>query len=157
MRIVISALVASVLVAARPDSTHQEGPLSRVRWLAGCWELQRGQRTVVEIWSRPNGNMMIGASTSAAAGTVREFEHLRLTAEGDSVVYTALPSAQQQASFRGTASDSGFVVENLQHDFPQRIAYTRRGADSLVARIEGPGPNGTRSVSYAYRRAACGG
>jgi len=45
------------------------------------------------------------------------------------------------------------VVENLQHDFPQWILYLRRGADSLIASIEGPGPNGTRRISYPYRRA----
>lgn len=154
MRLLTPVLLASVLIAARPAPV-QEGPLARVRWLAGCWELQRGQRTVIEVWSRPNGAMMIGGSSTTNAGVVREFEHLRLTAEGDSVVYTALPSSQAMTAFRGTLSDSGFVVENLQHDFPQRILYTRRGADSLVARIEGPGPNGTRGISYAYRRAEC--
>ena len=155
MKLFLSAVLSAALLASHPAPTVQEGPLSRVRWLAGCWEIQRGQRIVVEMWSRPNGAMMIGGSSTTNAGVVREFEHLRLTAEGDSVVYTALPSGQALTAFRGTASDSGFVVENLQHDFPQRIVYTRRGADSLIARIEGPGPNGTRAISFGYRRAEC--
>jgi len=147
----IGVVVVVALMAALP----QQNPLERVRWLAGCWEMQRNGRTTVEMWTRPNGPMMIGGSSETAGGVVREYEHLRLTAEGDSIVYTALPSGQAQASFKGTASDTGFVVENLQHDFPQRILYARRGTDSLIASIEGPGPNGVRRISYPYRRAEC--
>jgi hypothetical protein len=49
-------------------------------------------------------------------------------------------------------SDSGFTVENPAHDFPQRISYRKRGADSLLARIEG----GTRDIDFPMRRVACG-
>ena len=99
---------------------------------------------------------MLGASRTTVGGTVREFEQLRLRVDGDRVVYTALPSGQAEASFTSTAvTDSGFTVENLQHDFPQRISYRRRGRDSLVARIEGPGPDGTRGVDFAMRRVSC--
>jgi hypothetical protein len=52
-------------------------------------------------------------------------------------------------------TDSGFTVENLEHDFPQRVIYQRRGADSLVARIEGTTPSGSRSVDYPMRRVRC--
>lgn len=150
---------AALLVAAATTAPHhapQAGPLDRLGWLAGCWEMKRGTRTTLEMWMPPHAGLMLGASRTTADGAVREFEHVRLRADGGGLVYTALPSGQAEASFTSTElSDSGFTVENLQHDFPQRIIYRRRGADSLVARIEGPGPGGTRNFEFPMRRVSC--
>ena len=130
--------------------------LGRMRWLAGCWELRTPQRVTLEMWMPPDGELMLGASRTVAGGVTREFEQLRLQARGDTLVYTATPSGQRETAFRSTeTSDSGFTVENLTHDFPQRIAYQRRGADSLIARIEGPGPGGPRGIDFPMRRVAC--
>ncbi len=152
----IALTLAAVATAAATYSPPQGGSLDRLGWLAGCWELQRGARRTLEMWMPPEGGLMLGASRTSMNGTVREFEQLRLKSEGGRLVYTALPSGQAETSFSSTeVSDSGFTVENLQHDFPQRIIYRRRGADSLVARIEGPGPGGTRGFDFPMRRRAC--
>jgi hypothetical protein len=101
----------------------------------------------------PADGPMLGASRTTVNGLVREFEQLRLAWRGDTLIYTALPSGQKETAFKGTAgSDSGFMVENPTHDFPQRISYRKRGADSLVARIEG----GNRGIDFPMRRVACG-
>jgi hypothetical protein len=140
--------------AAVPSPRHAD--LSHLRWLAGCWELKRETRTGLEMWMPPAGGLMMGASRTVAGDRVVEWERLQLSERDGKVIYTSLPSGQTEASFTSTeVSDSGFVVENLQHDFPQRIIYRRRGADSLVARIEGPGPNGTRGVDFPMKRTSC--
>jgi hypothetical protein len=152
-RLAFVAVLGLIGAAAGP----QGPPMQRLGWLSGCWELRRGARVTLEMWMPPDGNLMLGASRTTAGGTVREFEQLRLTAGPDGrLTYSALPSRQREASFTSVeVSDSGFTVENLAHDFPQRIIYRRRGADSLVARIEGPGPNGTRGIDFPMRRVAC--
>ena len=100
--------------------------------------------------------MMLGAGRTMSGGKLREYEQLRLTWTGDSLVYHAEPSGQPPADFTGGApSDAGFSVANPAHDFPQRISYTRRGADSLIARIEGPGPNGVKGIDYPMKRVSC--
>ena len=82
-----------------------------------------------------------------------------LPAKGDQLVYTSIPSGQSEASFGSTAIDStSFAVENPQHDFPKKILYRRVGADSLIARIEGPGNGGaTRGIDFPMRRVRCPG
>lgn len=127
-------------------------------WLAGCWEQRTGNRESLEMWMPPAGGLMLGASRTIVGGGVREYEQVMIKAEGGKLVYTATPSGQHTASFTSThITDSSFTVENLQHDFPQRIIYRRRGADSLVARIEGPGRGGagTRGIDFPMRRTAC--
>ena len=146
----------ATVAAAGPAPATQGGQLAQLKWLAGCWELQRGNRQTIEMWMAPAGGLMLGASRTVVGGAVREFEQVRLSVRDGKVVYTASPSGQAQTDFTASAvSDSGFTVENLTHDFPQRIVYARRGADSLVARIEGNTPSGPRSVDYPMRRSRC--
>jgi hypothetical protein len=151
-----SLVLACLMGALSPDVGQQSSELRRVGWLAGCWELRRGDRVTLEMWMPPAGNLMLGASRTTANGVVREFEQLRLAWRDSRLVYTAHPSGQQEASFTAQfVSDSGFAVANPDHDFPQRIIYQRRGADSLVARIEGPGPDGVRGFDFSMRRVSC--
>ena len=151
MAILRSLGVAVVLVtSAAPLASQQLAPL---RWLAGCWELRQGTRVTLEMWMPPADGLMLGASRTTVNGLVREFEQLRLAWQRDTLVYTALPSGQKETSFKGMAvTDSGFAVENPAHDFPQRISYRKRGADSVVARIEGM----NRGIDFPMRRVACG-
>ncbi len=143
-----------LLISAGP--TAAQASLDRLAWLGGCWQSEGGNRTTVEMWMPPAGGLMVGASRTVAGGQARGYEHLRIRADGDHIVYTAIPSDQAETDFRSVAvSDSGFTVENLGHDFPQRITYRRTGPDGLMARVEGPGPNGTRGFDVAFQRVSC--
>lgn len=144
----IATLVLSTGLSAGLASQTIQPPT----WLAGCWEQRTGNRESLEMWMPPAGGLMLGASRTIVGGAVREYEQVMIKVEGGKLVYTALPSGQPTASFTSTnVTDSSFTVENPQHDFPQRIIYRRRGADSLIARIEG----GTRGFDYPMRRTSC--
>jgi hypothetical protein len=151
-RLLLWAIIAFMPVAAGAQATA----VSRVGWLAGCWELRAPNRVTLEMWMPPLGDLMLGASRTTVGATTSEFEQLRVKAEGDRIVYIASPSGQAVTSFPSiTISDTLVVFENLAHDFPQRIAYQRRGADSIVAWIEGPGQNGPRRIQFPMRRSNC--
>ena len=153
MRNIILTLTAFVSTSA----LAQTGPLARANWIAGCWELRAPNRVTLEMWMPALGDMMLGASRTTTTTATSEYEQLRLKIEGDRLVYTAVPSGQKETSFPSiTISDTLLVFENTAHDFPQRIIYRRRGADSVIAAIEGPGPNGTtRRAQFPFRRASC--
>jgi hypothetical protein len=130
--------------------------LDRLAWLGGCWQSTAGTRVVAEMWLPADGGLMLGVGRTVVAGQARSFEYLRLRADGDALVYTAIPSGQRETDFRSTTtSETGFTVENLAHDFPQRIIYTRTGDAAFTARVEGPGPNGPRGFDLAFRRVPC--
>ena len=134
----------------------QAPPLARAGWLAGCWELRAPNRVTLEMWMPPLGDMMLGASRTTVGAVTSEFEQLKLKVEGDKLVYIAAPSGQKETSFPSiTITDTLIVFENTAHDFPQRILYRRRGADSIIARIEGPGPSGPRGSNFPMRRSNC--
>ena len=108
------------------------------------------------MWMPPLGDLMIGSSRTTVGARTSEFELLRLKADGDRLNYIAMPNGRTETTFPSIEiTDTTLVFENTQHDFPQRIIYRRRGADSLLARIEGPGANGTRGVNFPMRRGSC--
>lgn len=154
----VSILAASTLAALASATAAQERLARQAGWLAGCWEARGGARVTLEMWMPSAGGLMIGGSRTTVEGSARQFEHLRLHASEGKLVYTAIPSGQQQTAFTSTAvSDTLLVFENLHHDFPQRIMYRRRGADSVVARAEGPRSDGTtRGFDLPMQRVACG-
>ena len=150
---------ALLIAIAAVSVTHQAGAqatIDKAAWLAGCWESKNDRRTIIEMWMAPAGGMMLGASRTVANGTVREFEHLRITAAGDTLVYTAIPSGQKETSFRGIPADGVLTFENPQHDFPTRLIYRKTGADSAVARVEGPGQGGAmRGFDVKMKKVSC--
>jgi hypothetical protein len=83
------------------------------------------------------------------------FEFLRIEARADGVYYVAQPKGKPPTDFKLARKDGEtFVFENLAHDFPKRILYTRAGDDALVARVEGDAASKEKAEEFRYRRAA---
>src|SRR5688572_14734950 len=149
---------ATLLVAssfASPPRSHPS-PIDQVAWLAGCWERSSGNRTVEEQWMRPRGGTMMGMGRTVRGDSTVEWEHLRIAADGDTLVYHAIPSGQEPAAFRAiSVSAEAITFEDKAHDFPQRVIYRRAGSDSLHARVEGIMRGQQRGIDFRYQRASC--
>jgi hypothetical protein len=131
--------------------------VNRLAWISGCWQQTDGTgRVVDEQWMTPRGNTMMGMSRTVRGDSLIEYEQLRISERAGKAVYHALPSGQQPSEFTAAAvSDTLVVFENPQHDFPQRIIYRKRGADSIVARIEGTMNGKSRGVDFPYAKVQC--
>ena len=128
-----------------------------VAWIAGCWEMTRNGRHVVENWTAPEGGTMMGVSRTVVNGRTTEWEFLIIREGAKGLEYVAKPSGQPEATFTSTTVSANEVVfENPAHDFPRKIHYRRDGS-ALAAAIEGPMNSQTRRIEFPYTRAACGG
>lgn len=155
-RAVLRRALPAALGVLPISAASAQDPLARLGWMAGCWEARSGERTTFEMWSPPAGGVMVGGGRTVKGGAAQSFERLLLTIDAGTPVYTAIPSGQREGSFRATvASDSMLQVENPAHDFPTRITYRRVGGDSLVATVEGPGPDGMQGFTVRYARVRC--
>lgn len=151
--------VAVLIAFAAPSvlSAQTSIDLNRLSWLAGCWELRTPNRVTQEQWMAPQGGLMLGMSRTVARDTAREHEFLRIELRNGVPTYVAQPSGQAMATFTATSvSDTAVVFANPAHDFPQRISYRKRGADSLVARIEGTRGGQERGIDFPMGRVRCG-
>lgn len=150
-------MAAGVAAALGAFAARQApSPITRVAWLAGCWESQSASRTIDEQWMAPRGTSMLGMSRTVRGDSLVEHEVVVLRQEGARLVYEAHPSGQEPATFPAiTVGDSSVVFENAAHDFPQRIGYAQHAPDSLVAWIEGARGGQTRRITFPYRRTRC--
>jgi hypothetical protein len=154
---ICGAAVAGIAIPRHPTFAQRAADVNQLGWLIGCWASRAGTRLIEEQWMAPRGGTMLGMSRTVRNDTLIEFEHLRVFQRGARVVYAAMPSGQAMAEFEAVATtDSVVVFENPAHDFPQRIIYRRRGADSLLARIEGSRAGVTRGVDFSYGKRGCG-
>ncbi len=106
----------------------------------------------------PAGGTMLGMGRTIKAGRLDDYELVLIRERDGRIDYEAHPVMQPAAVFTATVvSDTLLQFENPRHDFPKLIAYRKRGADSVIARIAaGPAP-GDSQVLFAYRRTACPG
>ena len=152
-----SIAIALVLMSSL-SVCAQQAKVAELGWLAGCWEMSDVKRGLVinEIWMKPAGNAMMGVGRTIKAGTLADYEFLRIVEDGDGLSYISRPSANKEdTSFRlKTHSTGELVFENLAHDFPQRIIYKASG-DRLAARIEGTRNGKLRGIDFAYTRVRC--
>lgn len=151
-------LLVAVLALYDPSAARAQGAatVAQAGWIAGCWEHKAGARLIEEQWMRPRAGLMLGVSRTVVGDSLLEYEQVALLERGGHLVYAATPARQGPAEFVSIAvSDSAVTFENSAHDFPQRIIYRRRGADSLLARVEGMRGGQLRGSDYPYRRVPC--
>ena len=145
------------LLLAGAAACAQTTGIQRLAWLAGCWSLSNGERTVDEQWMAPRAGSMQGMSRTVRGDKLVAYEFVILRERGELLDYEVSPSGQARTVFTSTSiTDSSVVFENPQHDFPQRVAYRRNG-DQLLAWIEGPRNGALRRVEYPYQRVPCPG
>lgn len=122
-------------------------------WLNGDWVMKEGDGIVSEQWKNINDSLMEGSSDLIKADSVIPFEKIRLFRRNNEFYYEAKAAGQnneQPVEFRLTSiSDTGFVGENPQHDFPKRITYKLVNKDSIHAFVDG-GPQQTDKKSDFY-------
>ena len=154
------AVLLFVLIAAAPAAAQRNtSVVQKLAWIAGCWQQTRPGRVVDEQWMAPRGGQMLGMSRTVRGDTmVAEFEHLQILERNGHAVYHAEPSGQKPTDFEAAAvSDTMVVFANPAHDFPQRVIYRKRGADTLLARIEGKMNGQERGMDFPYVRTRCPG
>ena len=160
MRAALAATVLlPLLVGASTRAPSQAAPptLADLAFMAGCWRGPSGDGgTIEEYYTAPADNLILGVSRYTKGHRVTDYEFSTIAREGSEIVLTPRPSGQEPAPFRLTRLDStGAVWENPSHDFPTLIAYRRGIGDSLIARIEGPGRDGRRSMEWRMGPASC--
>ena len=139
MRLLPALLLLPALSLAGEPGEH---PLD---WLIGCWVTPDG--SAQEVWVADSDGGLSGFSVSIADNKVSFYETLTIRPGDDGpLVYTAHPSGQSTTSFTATeVSETSALFVNPDHDYPQRIRYTRV-ADRLQATISLL--DGSRPVSF---------
>lgn len=145
------ACLAALLTACATAPSGAQPAETAPAWMAGYWLSCEGGRQVAETWTGPVEGVLVGTGLTRHARGV-EFEYMRIqeTAE-DGVIFFGSPGGAAPTALPMVKQDAASVTfENLAHDFPQRIRYTRDG-DVLTARVESA--DGKKGMSWRYNHA----
>src|SRR5262249_5048435 len=150
--VLVTAAAPAQTVPRPPGPKEGTSAVQQLSWMGGCWRRQQGSSVIEEQWMTPRAGFALGSSRTVRGDTlVVEYEQLRLFQRAGHAIYHASPSGQTPTEFEAKAtSDTMVVFENATHDFPQRVIYRKRGADSIIARIEGTMNGQARGIDFPY-------
>jgi len=155
-RMEVAAVVGTVLLFCVPTGGAEPG-IAQLAWLSGCWKAENAEPGSGEQWTPPAGGSMIGTSRTIRQGKMIEFEFMQFRTLNDGkLVFIAQPTGNPPTTFRLKILDkTGVTFENLEHDFPQRVIYSRFENGTISARIEGMVNGALRTVHYPMVRVDC--
>lgn len=138
---IISITVFTLLLVSYGWRNTAGPSLEKLEWMIGTWENKTRRGNVYETWTRNHSKAFAGKSYMINGADTMVFENIQLLEEAETLFY--IPTVKNQngglpVRFRlKELSDSSVLFENPEHDFPQAIAYTKKGRDSLLAEISG--------------------
>lgn len=142
--------VLSIVTMLGCGHAKREGKgLDQMDWLLGTWERLdlKPDQNGFEIWSDESPTKFSGKGVTLRGQDTLFVESLGLVLRDKKLYYVAEVSHNEApVEFEITqSSDSGFVCENPDHDFPMKISYSLSG-NRLSVVISGDG----KSASFHF-------
>jgi len=125
---------------AQSTSVVTASEFDKLRWLEGSWDrtgMQPG-KTAHERWFISSDGKYNGYGVSMNGRDTSFLEKLAIEIKDGKIYYVAdVPENKGVVYFLFTElSETGFVCENAEHDFPKKISYSLSGKE-LKAQISG--------------------
>lgn len=142
--------------AVEETSAKTFAQIEKVNWLVGEWGNTTKEGVLTETWTKQNDSTMMGQSFFIIGKDTVNSENIVLEQKGDHLLY--VPTVKNQNDSKPvefnmiTSTESQFVFENKEHDFPQKITYNKITADSLVAEISGMMDGKETKESYPMKK-----
>lgn len=140
-----------------PDLSVITANMKSFKWLQGSWQMQTRRGIITEKWAVANDSTLAGTSTMTRAdGTEIPLEKIELAFRSGNYYYIPTvknQNGEQPVEFKITShSETGFVAENPEHDFPKRISYTLVNSDSIHAVIDDGTATPVKKSNFYYSR-----
>ncbi len=151
---IATAVVLSLLLIACSDKPND---IKDMNWLVGKWEgVDLNNFRFVETWKRSDAKTLSGkgAALSNEGDTIFK-EVLKIQpVEGELYYFATVPGNPEPVLFKLVEGDTAHLVfENRDHDFPQRIAYTRETRNSMSVKLEGMEKGYPKTEMLSFERA----
>lgn len=139
-KITLLALVLTFASCQKKESVEKD-KIKAADWLIGNWENTSPDGILTENWQNLNDSTFNAESYFIKGKDTLHFESIVLTQKGETLTYTATVKGQNEGkpvSFTSTSeTDNKLTFENPQHDYPQKITYTKGAKNTLTAEISG--------------------
>ncbi|MEZ2334851.1 DUF6265 family protein [Mucilaginibacter sp. RCC_168] len=153
----LGVITANIALAQPGTNGHKKQQhIKKAVWLLGDWQNKTAKGISTESWKKLNDSTFLGKSYVLRGADTVSAEHIRLEERHGNLLYTPTVKNQNEGKpvifTMTTASAEGFVFENPEHDFPQKISYNLIGKDSLMAEISGTYKGKQRAIKFPMGR-----
>jgi hypothetical protein len=115
-----------------------------LHFLAGTWKVEKKES--YETWSIKGNNVLEGNSYKVKNGNKQVDEYLSIKTSGNNVIYSAKVINQNEGKsiefVLNTLVKDKLSFENLTHDFPKKIQYTKLNDTTLFVAVLGKDDQG---------------
>lgn len=150
--LLIAAFIILPSLAQSQEKTSTKADFSKLEWLLSTWERTnvRPGSTAFEQWKKVDAHTFSGMGWSMKGSDTTFVEKLRIEVREDKVYYVAdvKENATPTYFLMTEITETGFVSENPDHDFPKMISYSLE--DDLITAIISDG--GDKKVGFVFKR-----
>jgi len=163
--LVLVGLTALPATAQQPrqqrTSKYLPAKIGDVAWIAGHWAMERGGR-LEEIWSKPDGNCMVGMFRWVKQDKVWIYEILTIREESGTLVFRFRhfsdeldawePKAEPLTYRLSSIKDDEVVFTNPDSDKYRMISFTRDNDKQMTVRVGTFHDGKLQTTEFSYHR-----
>jgi hypothetical protein len=140
-----------VTISFAQKTNEASANFKKLEWLVGTWSRTNVKPGKVghEHWRKQSESELRGMGVSMQGKDTTFVEKISILIKDNNIYYVAdVRENEKPVYFKLTEiSNTGFVCENPEHDFPKKISYQLNGTD-LKAQISGGG----KSMDYLFKK-----
>ncbi|MEO6174047.1 MAG: DUF6265 family protein [Flavobacterium circumlabens] len=134
-------MLLAVIVSCQKKESVEKDKIKIADWLIGNWENKSPDGLLIENWQKVNDSTFSATSYFIKEKDTLHFEKIVLSQKGEKLTYSATVNGQNNdkaIDFPSTSeTETKLVFENPQHDYPQKITYTKGANNTLTAEVTG--------------------
>jgi hypothetical protein len=147
------SLILLIVLGTIGIANAQTEDIAQFQWLIGNWKGTQGDATFYESWSQLDNNTVVGKGCNIVKNDTLFRESLQIQKVGNFWVYIATIEDGYPVIFTLTNHfDDTWIFTNYEHDFPQRIVYTKKDDGKLHAKVEGEMEGGQMKEEYLLEK-----
>lgn len=146
-------IYAMLLALAGYGTARAQTAGSEFDWLLGRWEGKLGSGDFHESWTKGADGRLQGEGYFVRGSDTLQREQLLIQPIATYWTYIPVIDGKPPVLFTLVENKAGYhVFENREHDFPQRVVYTRMDDGSMLAWIEGTLNGAPRKMEYRLQK-----
>ncbi|HVI49430.1 MAG TPA: DUF6265 family protein [Chitinophaga sp.] len=147
-------LPALLVIAGHAAAQASVSDFPLLNKLSGTWEMKTRRGAVVETWERINDSTLHARTWRVTGGDSSLQQTITLVRSGNEMFFIPSYTGKQTlAPIRlklRVLKQIGFVAEDLNNDFPQKIIYRFKDDRHLEARVVGKRDGTTEEYIFRY-------
>ena len=149
----LKKIIFVVLLTTSLTTEAQQNDIEQFNWLNGLWQGTSGEGKLEETWQKKSEYLLEGQGYYILNEDTVVREYMRFEKINQYWCFIAVINEKPPILFHLIENGpEKWVFENKEHDFPQRVVYSKTNNGTLLAWIEGISNGKPSKETYELHR-----